>query len=517
MQVINTNIPSLNSQRHLSQTSVSLSTALQRLSSGLRINSAKDDAAGLAISERMTGQIRGQDQARRNANDGVSLAQTAEGALNQMSSILQRIRELSVQSVNASNTSSDRQALNAEVSQLVSELDRFATTAEFNGMKLFDGTFGSAVYQVGANANQTITSTTANYRTTQYGTYQVANAGSTGKTYATSGQSATGTSAGVGNLSGVVVSGSNGANSKLLVNGAGGSATVAVTSGSSAKDIASAVNAVSFTGVKATASTNATLQLSGTTGSTATNFVFNLTGTNASQVQVSFTYGGNTASGLSAAVSAFNDVSSKTGITAKLNSTADGIELTASDGSTIFLDNQSASSSGSMTISGTANSGAGTFASSITGGMATAIGGQLVFDSDKSYNIGTSGANLVSGAAGAQITSGTSNIGSLQAVSLLDISTADGATAAIRIADSAIQSINNQRAVYGALQSRFENTIANLQTSSENLSAARSRIRDADFAAETASLTRAQILQQAGTAMLAQANQIPQNVLSLLK
>lgn len=516
MQVINTNVASLNAQRNLSQSNNGLQVALQRLSSGMRINSAKDDAAGLAISERMTGQIRGLDQARRNSNDGISLAQTAEGALTQMGSIVQRIRELSVQSANATNSSSDRQALNAEVGQLVSELDRFAQTTEFNGQALFNGTFGSATFQVGANANQTITTSNNNYRTTQYGTFQVSNANANGVTFATSGQAATGASASVGSISGTVVSGSSSANSKLVINGAGGSATIGVTSGSSAKDVATAVNAVGFTGVKATATTNTTLQLSGTTGASATNFTFNLTGTNSSQVQVSFTYGGNTAAGLSAAVTAFNDVSSKTGITAKLNSTADGVELTAADGSTIFLDNQSTASSGSVTISGTQQSG-GTFASSVTGGMAVGIGGQLSFDSDKSYNVAASGATLSSGAVGAQVTSGSALIGSLQSVATLDISTVDGATRAIRIADSAVQSINSQRAVYGALQSRFENTVANLQTASENLSAARSRIRDADFASETASLTRSQILQQAGTAMLAQANQLPQGVLSLLR
>lgn len=516
MQVISTNVASLNAQRNLSNSSNGLAVSLQRLSSGMRINSAKDDAAGLAISERMTGQIRGLDQARRNSNDGISLAQTAEGALTQMGSIVQRIRELSVQSANATNSSSDRQALNAEVGQLVSELDRFAQTTEFNGQALFNGTFGSATFQVGANANQTITTSNNNYRTTQYGTFQVSNANANGVTFATSGQAATGTTANVGSISGTVVSGSSSAASKLVVNGAGGSATIGVTSGSSAKDIATAVNAVGFTGVKATATTNATLQLSGTTGASATNFTFNLTGTNSSQVQVSFTYGGNTAAGLSAAVTAFNDVSSKTGITAKLNSTADGVELTAADGSTIFLDNQSTASSGSVTISGTQQSG-GTFATSVTGGMAVGIGGQLSFDSDKSYNVGTSGATLASGAVGAQVTSGSALIGSLQSVATLDISTVEGATRAMRIADSAIQSINSQRAVYGALQSRFENTVANLQTASENLASARSRIRDADFASETASLTRSQILQQAGTAMLAQANQLPQGVLSLLR
>ena len=511
MQVISTNVASLNAQRNLSNSSNGLAVSLQRLSSGMRINSAKDDAAGLAISERMTGQIRGLDQARRNANDGVSLAQTAEGALNQMGSIVQRIRELSVQSANATNSASDRQALNAEVTQLVSELDRFSQTTEFNGQALFNGTFGSATFQVGANANQTITTTTNNYRTTQYGTFQVSNASSNGSTYATSGQAVTGLSSALGNISGTVVSG--GAGSKLIVNGAGGAATLNVTSGSSAKDIAIAVNAAGQTGVKASATTNATIQFSGQAGST--NYTMNLTGTNSSQVQVSFTVGAtNTAAGLSAAVTAFNDVSSKTGVTAKLNATADGIDLTAADGSTIFLDNVSgaSASSGSFTVSGTTVN-----AAPISGGLTTAIGGQLTFDSDKSYNISTAVGRLVSGAVGGEIAAGGSALGSLQPVATLDISTTDGATRAIRIADSAIQSINSQRAIYGALQSRFENTIANLQTSAENLSAARSRIRDTDFAAETASLTRAQILQQAGTAMLAQANQIPQNVLSLLK
>lgn len=513
MQVINTNVASLNSQRNLSQSNSGLQVALQRLSSGMRINSAKDDAAGLAISERMTGQIRGLDQARRNSNDGISMAQTAEGALNQMGSIVQRIRELSVQSANATNSSSDRQALNSEVTQLVSELDRFAQTTEFNGQALFNGTLGTATFQVGANANQTITTSNNNYRTTQYGTFQVNNANSQGATYATSGQSATGLSAGVGGISGTVVSGSSAANSKLVVNGAGGSATIGVTSGSSAKDVAAAVNAAGYTGVKATATTNATIQFSGQ--ATSTNYTFNLTGSNTSQVQVSFTVGAtNTAAGLASAVTAFNDVSSKTGITAKLNASADGIDLTAADGSNIVLDNVSnpSASSGSFTVSGTQNSGA-----AISGGLAVAIGGQLTFDSDKSYNVATSGATLSSGAVGSQVTSGSALIGSLQSVATLDISTVDGATRAIRIADSAIQSINSQRAVYGALQSRFENTVANLQTASENLSAARSRIRDADFASETASLTRSQILQQAGTAMLAQANQLPQGVLSLLR
>jgi len=166
---INTNVASLTAQRNLGMSQASLNTSIQRLSSGLRINSAKDDAAGLAISERFTSQIRGLNQAVRNANDGISLAQTAEGALKASGDILQRVRELSVQSANATNSASDRKAIQAEVGQLLSELDRISVTTEFNGQKLLDGSFGSATFQVGANANQTITATTGNFRTTTYG------------------------------------------------------------------------------------------------------------------------------------------------------------------------------------------------------------------------------------------------------------------------------------------------------------------------------------------------------------
>jgi flagellin len=177
---INTNINSLTAQRNLSMSQASLSTSLQRLSSGLRINSAKDDAAGLAISERFTTQIRGLNQAARNANDGISLAQTAEGALKASSDILQRVRELAVQSANASNSAGDRQALQAEVGQLVAELDRISQTTEFNGSKLLDGTFGTQQFQVGANSNQTITTSTANLRTNVYGNNQLQASGGDG-------------------------------------------------------------------------------------------------------------------------------------------------------------------------------------------------------------------------------------------------------------------------------------------------------------------------------------------------
>ncbi|MCX8085498.1 MAG: flagellin, partial [Rhodocyclaceae bacterium] len=231
-QIINTNIASLNAQRNLDRSQSGLQTSLQRLSSGLRINSARDDAAGLAISERMTAQIRGLDQARRNANDGISLGQVAEGALDQMGNILQRVRELAVQSANATNSASDRAALNAEVTQLVAELQRFALATEFNGMRLFDGSFGTAVYQVGANANQTITATTTDFRTDQYGTYQI---GNSSYSYALSG---TGTGSQVNSVA-VTTSGT------LIVNGPAASGSFTVTTGMSAKDIADGINNLS--------------------------------------------------------------------------------------------------------------------------------------------------------------------------------------------------------------------------------------------------------------------------------
>lgn len=473
-QVINTNIMSLNSQRNLNKSQEALQTSLQRLSSGLRINSAKDDAAGLAISERFTAQIRGLNQAVRNANDGISLAQTAEGALSEAGNILQRIRELAVQSANATNSASDRQALQAEVGQLVSELDRIATSTEFNGQKLLDGTFGAAVFQVGANANQTIQTTTANFRTSQYGNYRV---------------EGTATSAAGTNR---VAGGS------LTVAGSLGTETFTIDTGESAKKIAEMVTAkADETGVKAYATTEQKVSFD-----TAGAYVLSIKSDNADPQQISFTISGTEGNdGLAGAVTAFNDVASKTGVTARvsddgksivlMNSTGENIDITVAAGNT---------NSGNMVIGGA------TLSSGTAG--AAYITGQVVFDSDKSFS--------VSGDVG-QVVDAATVASELNSVAELDISSVEGANLALATVDAALANVNNQRAKFGAIQSRFGSTIANLSTNAENLSAARSRIRDADFAAETAELTRAQILQQAGTAMLAQANAMPQNVLSLLQ
>ncbi|MGQ5522549.1 flagellin N-terminal helical domain-containing protein [Chitinimonas sp. PSY-7] len=544
MQVINTNIPSLNAQRNLDTSKGSLETSLQRLSTGLRINSARDDAAGLAISERMTSQIRGSDQARRNANDGVSLAQVGEGALTQMGDILQRVRELAVQSANATNSAQDRQALNSEVNQLVAELDRFSVVTDFNGLKLFDGSYGSAIYQVGPNANQTITATTANLRTNNYGSYQITNV-TQQATFAVTGTYTGTVFGGQAASGGAVIAGSGGASGSLSINGGNGGATLStLTSASTARDVAAAINS-SNSGVRATARNVANIQFANTTG---LSYSINITGANSTPVNVTFQVkDGRTAAGLSEAIQSFNDRSSQTGITARLNDTANGIVLTNDDGSDIILQSVSTAENGavcgtiSLSTGGlggvalasaftiTANgSGGAAGGASATSGSVLKIGGQITLDSDKSYSISTSSMGFHSGTiassgttinatSGMFLNSGTSLGSSLAAVSVLDISSVASATQALRIVDSALATINGQRAAFGALQNRFMSTIANLQVSAENLTASRSRIRDADFAQETASLTRAQILQQAGTAMLTQANALPNQVLSLLR
>ena len=503
---INSNINSLTAQRNLAMSQSSLSTSMARLSSGLRINSAKDDAAGLGIAERFTSQIRGLNQATRNANDGISLAQTGEGALGAAGTILQRIRELAVQSANATNSASDRAALNSEVGQLASELDRIAKSTQFNGQNILDGSFGSATFQVGANANQTITATTANFSTTKYGNYRIGSAvaataggvgdlvvGSTaGSAVSTAVQSLTSTIAG---------------DTTFAVNGAEGSATVGVTAADSAKTVAANINAkTSTTGVTASARTEIDATAFVANGS----YTLQVTSDNTTAVTISFTVGAaNNADGLAGAINAFNDKASQTGVTAKLNTTGDGVTLTNASGNDILIGNQSLAAN---TVTVGTITAAGSGGAAVAAAQAAYVTGAVVLDSNKSFGIVNA-----AGAAGVSYFTNASSASQLQAANTLDVSTVDSATRSIATVDSALAAVNNQRAKFGALQSRFETTVSNLQTSSENLSAARSRVQDADFAQETANLSRSQILQQAGTAMVAQANQLPQGVLALLK
>jgi flagellin len=378
-QVINTNVLSLNAQRNLSTSGSSLATAMQRLSSGLRINSAKDDAAGLAISERLTTQIRGMNQAVRNANDGISLSQTAEGALAEVTNNLQRIRELAVQSSNATNSSSDRAALQTEVGQLLAEIDRVANTTAFNGVKLLDGSFTTAVFQVGANAGETVS-----------------------------------------------VSGLVDANIAALA-----TVTAANTQGAA------------VTGITALGAVGAgVLVINGT------------------DVGASIGAAGTAQQRVGQVVDAINNYSTTTGVSAAYDAATNKIVL---------------ASAANIVITGTDD------------GTATSF------------------------------TAATTNATTTTGITSLSVAGFASAQLAIQQVDSALQQVNTARATLGAIQNRFSSVVASLQTASENQTASRSRIMDADFAAETAAMTRAQILQQAGTAVLAQANAAPQNVLSLLR
>ena len=365
-QTINTNLNSLTAQRNLTTSQSSLSTSIQRLSSGLRINSAKDDAAGLSISERFTSQIRGLNQAARNANDGISLSQTAEGALGASSSILQRIRELAVQSANATNSASDRAALNQEVGQLTQELNRISATTQFNGQNILDGSFTSADFQVGANSNQTITATTANFTTSKYGNYRQGSvdAGSvtanSAKGDLNKGTTATTTTsaalvAGAGaDLVAAKTAGSTIVAETLTVDGGLGSTDVAVAAGDSAKTVAASINAkTNLTGVTATARTE--IELVGFDASVAYSLEI-VSNNTLTPVTVTFTSGAaNNADGLSAAINSINDVASQTGVTAKLNDAADGITLTNAAGEDILIRNKSeATSTFDTSLNGTA-------------------------------------------------------------------------------------------------------------------------------------------------------------------
>ena len=395
---INTNVVSINAQRNLALSGGSLATSMQRLSSGLRVNSAKDDAAGLAIAERMSTQVRGLAVASRNANDGISLAQTAEGALSKVGDMLQRMRELAVQAGNATNSKGDREALNAELVQLRDEVDRVAKTTSFNGQKVLDGSFTGGVFQVGANSGDNITvGALANTKVDQLGK----------------------TTYGAGNHPGVTPAAKNAA---------------------------------------AAAMTNADATIT-------------VTGANGVGTNVTITKDANITSdeALGRVIQAINSKTADTGVVAFLADNGQSIEYRASVKT-------------------------GENAAVVAVGAAPADVNSMI-----------------------SLTAGTGNEKKVTGIDKLDIGTQAGAWEALQQIDSAIDKVNTARGELGAIQTRFEKTVENIDIQNENLTAARGRVVDADFAQETANLSRTQILQQAGTAMVAQANQLPQQVLSLLR
>jgi len=478
---INTNVASLNAQRNLGATQNNLAKSMQRLSSGLRINSAKDDAAGLAISDRMTSQIRGLNQATRNANDGISLAQTAEGAMQESTNILQRMRELAVQSANDSNTGSDRASLQKEVAQLQQELDRIATTTSFNGKKVLDGSFTSQSFQVGANAGETIAFSVGGTKSTQIGAHQ----------YKSEGTINNAVNAAVNNV----------AAQTLTVNGSLGTKTTGVLVNATAKTVAESVNNISGdTGVTATAVTYA--KMTAVAGPT----TFDLYGKNSAAETISVNIA--SANDLTELADAINAKASDTGIQAELSADKSSVVLKNSEG----YDIRATWTAGDFSITGLAADGktaAGAAVQADAAGEQATVGGNITFNSEKSYSIGSTDT--------ATITNAAVEASTLSKVGSVDISSRSGANDALQVIDSAISFVDTERANLGAVQNRFESTIANLQNISENVSAARSRILDADIAQETSNMTKQNILQQAGVSILAQANQTPQLALSLLQ
>jgi flagellin len=521
-QVINTNVASLNSQRNLSSSQASLQTSLQRLSSGLRINSAKDDAAGLAISDRFSAQIRGNTTAARNANDGISMAQTAEGGLSTAGDLLQRIRELAVQSANGTNSTSDRASIQGEVASLSQELDRVANTTQFNGQNVLDGSLTSAQFQVGANSGQTINIGIQSAKASDIGNNTLS---------AVYGDTANQLSSAVASTTGWNQNNAT-AQTLSITSGNGTTTSVSVAAKDSAKTIAANVNATTNqSGVSATASTSATL--AGFTATSSGSVQFQLRGDNSNTTDTNpVTISAQVKNGdLSALAQAINAQVGTTGVSASIElDQASGnktIKLSNSSGSDIQIANTNTATDDVMvgkTVAGAAKPAVGTTAA-VGGDTSTVIAAGTAPVAGVPGQVATVGGHLdFSSASGFSIVGGDSTIidtgsagSNLQSVSKIDVSTVDGSNAALKTIDAALAQIDSNRASLGAIQNRFTSTISNLNTTTENLTASRSRIQDTDFASETANLTRGQILQQAGTAMLAQANSLPNGVLSLLR
>jgi len=481
---VNTNVSSLNAQRNLTKSSDGLATSMERLASGMRINSAKDDAAGLQISNRLTSQINGLAVAQRNANDGISMAQTAEGALGESTNILQRMRELALQSANGSNSAEDRESLQKEVAALQTELTRIADTTSFGGQNLLDGTYGTKAFQVGANANETIDLKLNAFGADKIGSDKYDTTGSV------TGGIVTGTTNGIAAVAA-------GAGFKISSNGGNATAPITYANNATSKDIATAINTASSdnsVGVKAEVRNEVTLS-SFSANSSGEDITLTING---QAVNVnSFN-----AKDLTELASAINSNSSL-GVTAELDlDDPSKLTLVADDDISVGFTEPTNGTAVTMQIE--SNDG---------GTQVTASANSYIAVGDIKL---TSSEGFQFEGASAQVFGSATASSSLDSVAQVNISTQDGSQDALNVIDAAIAAIDEQRADLGAIQNRFGHTISNLANIHENVSASRSRIQDTDFATETAQMTKNQILQQAGTSILSQANQIPQAAISLL-
>ena len=510
-QVINTNLPSMAAQRALQNSQGDVQTALSRLSSGLRINGAKDDAAGLAISERFNSQIKGLNQAVRNANDAISLSQTAESALAGTTDLLQRARELAVQSANATNSSTDRAALQAEVTQLVAEIDRIATSTSFNGLKLLDGNFSNKQFQVGAMANETV-----------------------GVTIASAKSDALGSAASVAFANfdaAIVAAATDGASDRVAevlsftVTPTGGSTTtttVTAVAGETSQALASRITA-NVDGLTASASTAVRLS-KGSISDAAESHTISINGVSIGAI----TQGADDTAFGNAVAAGIATKTALAGLT--VTTDANGATITDATGADIKVEITAQSAAAddmlveAMQADGTLTGDAGIATLELdAAGEATVVSGDITFTTNEPtttvFTVASS--NTAAGSVMNDSSNNNAEAGTVTAstdkVSTMTIDTVSNANTAIQVIDSAIATISSQRADLGATQNRFNSIVSGLQVASDNQSAARSRIVDADFAKETATLTRGQILQQAGIAVLAQANAAPQNVLALLQ
>jgi flagellin len=492
---LNTNIDSLNAQRNLTTSKSSLSQALQRLSSGLRINSAADDAAGLAISQRFTTQINGTNQAVNNANDAVSEAQTAGGALSTLTANLQSIRTLAVQSANGSNSAADRAALDAEVQQQISEITRIASQTSFNGTKVLDGSSGVTVFQVGANVGNTISvNLTQGTRADQIGQTATLTSGTVSATALTS---ANPLSIQVG----------TGASTVIGATAVGSAGAAAGQTANSAYAKVQAINTAGVAGLTASANTTVTGVFTAITSVTSSAATYDLT-INGSQI---YSGAGNLAVGatLSAnqVATQINLYSAATGVTASVS--GGNLSLNAADGRNIDITQTVAAGAAGATIVGT---GLPVGIAGAATGVLTTTQGNITLSAANNITIGGSGSADIGYTANGQTISLNA-----QTLANQNVLTVSGANATIAAIDSALATVSAFQSQLGAIQNRFTSTVQNLQSTVQNLTSSRSTIQDADFAAETAKLTQSNVLQQAGISILAQANQQPQLILKLLQ